>query len=329
MMCDVHEKMDLRELAEQGTFKGEIKSDQSMAEYTSLRIGGPADVIVMPDDIVSLKNALAAARMQKIPVAVIGSGTNLLVRDGGIRGVVVSMSKIRKIEHIQNIHSVAPSLAGPGGPARSILYVEAGRSLGDLVGVTARKGLSGIESLAGIPGSVGGAIRMNAGSYGTEMKDVVLGIACMSLDGVIMNLESKEIGFSYRNTGLREDLIILSTSIVFMNDRPERVSARIRSVLQRKKETQPLGSLSAGCVFKNPEGDSAGRLIESAGCKGMSVGGVEVSPLHANYFINRGGATCKDFLFLMDDVRERVRKSTGVLLLPEIKVIGTADREEP
>ena len=170
---------------------------------------------------------------------------------------------------------------------------------------------------------------MNAGSFGTEIKDVIVSVALMNREGVISILNKEDLSFSYRNSHIAEDMIIMSANIRLERDDPEAVMRRIRSSLSRKRASQPLGKASAGCVFKNPgdvvqdrTADTAGRLIEQAGCKGMRSGDVEVSMAHANYFINRGKATCREFIELMEAVRSKVERSSGVRLEPELKIMG-------
>lgn len=305
----------LKKIFDKGFFKGEIKFDQPMSAFTSLKIGGPVDIMVFPEDPISLKNVIIAARKEDIPVFVFGAGTNLLVRDEGVDGIAVSLRSFRSIEFIQNIKetNIKGSVA---------LFVEAGVPLSGLINFTKEKGYSGIEALVGIPGTIGGAVYMNAGSFGTEIKDVIISVALMKMDGKIVILEKDELKFSYRSSNIPNDAIILSANIVLKKNSPENVSACINEFLRKRRYSQPVGESAAGCVFKNPEGDSAGRLIEAAGCKGMRVGDVEVSPVHANYFINLGEATCRDFIELMENVKARVKEYSGITLEPEIKIIG-------
>lgn len=314
---------EVKEMLGESLFKGEMRFNEPMSAYTSLKIGGPVEIMVFPEDPVSLKNVLIAVRREKIPVFVFGSGTNLLVRDRGLDGVAVSLKAFKNIKSIQNIKEALPYVSTTtDSEASTALFVEAGVLLNELINFTKKNGYSGIEELAGIPGTFGGAICMNAGSFGTEIKDVVVSVTVMNMDGEIMILEKEGLKFSHRNSNIPEDTIILSANIVLKKNSPENVSERVREVLKKKKYTQPIGELSAGCVFKNPEGDYAGRLIDAAGCKGIKIGDLEVSTVHANYFINRGGATCKDFIELMETVKVRVKEFSGITLEPEIKIIG-------
>jgi UDP-N-acetylmuramate dehydrogenase len=303
---------ELKEIFDSGAFKGEIKFDEPLSAHTSLRIGGPVDIMVFPEDPLSLKNVLIAAMKGNIPVYVLGGGTNLLVGDGHIDGIVVSLRAFKSIE-----------LTRGTDDKRVVLYVGAGVPLAMLVNFAFKNGYAGIEALAGIPGYVSGAVFMNAGSFGTEIKDVIVSVAVMNMHGEIIILEKDKLDFSYRSTNFPKGSIVLSANMILKRDDPAEVERRTKEFLRRKKSTQPLGELSAGCVFKNPEGDSAGRLIDTAGCKGMRRGDVQVSMVHGNYFINTGKATCTDFLELMGIVKARVKTYAGIELEPELKILGS------
>ncbi len=301
---------ELKGIIEPGSFRGKMKFSEPMSHHTSLKIGGPVDIMVFPEDPVSLKNVLLAAEKEKIHFFAFGAGTNLLVGDENIEGIAISMREFRSIDFTRerDEHTV-------------VLHVGAGVPLAMLVNFAAKNGYSGIEGLAGIPGYVGGALYMNAGSFGMEIKDVIVSVAVMNIHGEIEILGKEDLVFSYRRSNFPEGSIILSSNIILKKDDPADVEKRTRDFLTKKKATQPLGELSAGCVFKNPEGDSAGRLIDAAGCKGMRKGDAEVSQVHANYFLNRGRATCRDFEGLMDAVKEKVRKHSGIELEPEVRML--------
>ncbi len=305
------DEMQVREIIERGIFKGEMKFNEPLSAHTSLGIGGPVDIMVFPEDPLSLKNVLLAAEKENIPVFVIGAGTNLLAPDGRIEGVAVSLKAFRSIE-----------LTRDSDENNVVLYAGSGVPLPMLVNFARKYGYSGIEALAGIPGYVGGAVYMNAGSFGTEIKDVIVSVAIMNPHGGIVILEKDKMEFSYRSLNLPAGSIILGANIILRRDDPAEVDKHTKEFLGRKRTTQPLGELSAGCVFKNPHGDAAGRLIDAAGCKGMRTGGVEVSRVHANYFINKGGATCRDFIGLMQAVKAKVKAYSGIDLEPEVKIVG-------
>ncbi|MBI4843319.1 MAG: UDP-N-acetylmuramate dehydrogenase [Nitrospirae bacterium] len=301
---------ELAALLGRETIKGEVMTDEALSKHTSLRIGGPVAAMVFPEDPVSLKNLLSAAAEDDIPVFVIGAGTNLLVTDERIDGIAVSLEAFDRLSVTEEAEDDVTVFAG------------AGLQLWRLVNFAKEKGYSGIEALAGIPGSLGGAVFMNAGSFGVEIKDVLVSITVMNRYGKIAPLAAGNLRFSYRRSNLPEGMVILGASIRLKKSDPSEVEAKVNECLRKKRLTQPLGEASAGCVFKNPEGENAGRLIDLAGCKGMRAGGAEVSGMHANYFINKGNATCKDFIELMDRVREKVKEKSGITLEPEIKIIG-------
>ncbi len=302
---------EVKDIFDKGLFKGEIKFDEPMSAHTSLKIGGPVEIMVFPDDPVSLKNVLLAAEREKIRLFVFGGGTNLLVEDKGVEGIAVSLKAFRDIEFTKETED-----------GNVVLYVGSGAPLAALLHFAQSNGYSGLESLAGIPGYIGGAVYMNAGSFGTEMKDVILSVALMNMQGEITILEKDKIGLSYRSSNIPESSFILGSNIILKRDNPEEVTRRSKEFLKKKRITQPLGESSAGCVFKNPEGDTAGRLIDAAGCKGIRIGDIEVSKVHANYFINKGRGTCRDFIELMETVKMKVKDYKGIELVPEIKIIG-------
>jgi len=299
-----------KEIFNKGFFKGDVKYDELISAHTSLKIGGLAEVMVFPEDIASLKGVLLTAKSEGIPIFILGRGTNLLVKDSGIEGIVISLQSLKRFKIVEDSENFA------------CFYVEAGVLLSNLINFAMKKGYSGIEALAGIPGTFGGAIYMNAGSFGREIKDVLTSVSLMKDNGSMETLKKDDIRFSYRNSNIPDGDIILHAEIFLKKDSPENVSIRICEFLKRRRQTQPISQHSAGCVFKNPEGNFAGELIESAGCKGMRVGDAEVSTVHANFFINRGSATCKDFINLMETVKEKVKKSSGITLEPEIKIVG-------
>jgi len=285
--------------------------NEPMSSLTSLRIGGPADVVIAPlsvDDAVAVIKALGKLDLGFLPI---GGGTNLLVMDAGIREAVLHMSSIDDM-----------SMVGEAG-SEVTLAVGAGLPMNRLLGFIRREGLSGMEGLSGIPGYVGGAIAGNAGSYGSEMMDVVNEVILIRPDGMTETLGKGQFSFGYRSSGLPEDSVIVGAKLVLSRDESVSVAARMDEALRKKNATQPLGQRSAGCVFKNPPGDSAARRIDEAGCKGMSVGSIMVSEKHAGFFINRGGGTASDFMRLMESVSKRVRDAFDIDLEPEIKVVGS------
>lgn len=293
-----------------GYYQGEVAFNASMKEHTSLGIGGPADVVVSPEDPVSLKNIVMLLGRQKVPFLPLGGGTNILVRDAGIEGVVI---KLKAFNRIEIIHETDDHVE---------LFVEAGLLLQKLVNFCREKGYAGMEGLIGIPGMVGGALCGNAGSYGCEIRDLLISVVVLRSDGNLERLMPEELGFGYRTSNIRSEDIVLSANMKFMKDDAAAVAARTEEFFMQKKRAQPVGERSAGCVFRNPEGMSAGKMIDEAGCKGMRIGGIEVSTLHANFFLNRGQGRADDYLRLMDAVSAKVRERFQVALEPEIRVMG-------
>ena len=282
-----------------------IRFNEPMSAHTSLKIGGVSDVVPYPDE----KNLPEIIRMlysEGIPYIVSGKGSNILVKESGIRGAVIFTDRMDKVIDISDDGNIT---------------VQSGCSLQKVVAISAEIGFAGMEGLTGIPGSVGGAIAGNAGSFGYEIKDIVNIINIMTAEGEMRSISKSEAGFSYRKSNLPANSIITRASFSFKMDEPLSVGRRIREYLNEKRLRQPLSQPSAGCVFKNPADVPAGRLIDEAGCKGMMVGGILVSRLHANYFINSDGGSADDFLRLMDIVTMKVRERFGILLEPEIKIL--------
>lgn len=291
------------------SFIGAILSDEPMRRHTTLRIGGPADVFAEPADMRSLVNLLAEAREKKLAIMPLGGGSNLLVVDEGIRGIVISTESFNYISVIEETGDAVRLNVGTGTPLQR------------LVNLAREKGLTGIEGLAGIPGSVGGAIKGNAGSFGCEIGTVIEGLSVADKDGSIFTLGMESLGFGYRSSAIREDVIITEAAVRLAKGDAAEVAAKTSNFLREKRMRQPISEHSAGCVFRNPAGDYAGRLIDESGCKGMRRGDIEISALHANFFINKGNGSSSDFISLMEAVEEMVLKSFGIELEPEINIV--------
>jgi len=299
------------EMMSHGNFSGEVKFNEPMKDHTSLKIGGPADVLVFPNDTISLENMLAALDENRIPFMPIGGGTNLLVRDGGINGVVVSVRNFKRVEILKEERDLI------------MLFVESGVPLSRLVTLSRENGYTGMEEFVGIPGLVGGAIAGNSGAFGRSMKNVLVSARVLDADKGVHEIVADEFGLEYRESKMPAGSIILSSNIKMRKDIiKEDVIKRIEGFIRKKRERQPISEVSAGCVFKNPEGASAGKLIDETGCKGMRIGDVEVSAVHANFFINKGNASAADFIKLMDEVKAKVVAVFGVELEPEIRIVG-------
>ncbi len=288
-------------------FKGKVLFNVPMSDYTSFKIGGPADVMAFPQDNNDLKELLNFAESKRFKYYVLGGGSNVLVRDGGIRGIVVNMADgFGEITWVDDMRAV----------------VGVGVRLGDLLKECLDRGLSGVEFVAGIPGTVGGAVIMNAGAYGFEMKSVVEGVEFVGRKGKKGFLSAAEMGFEYRKTDMPKGTVAVRVHMAFTKSDPQKITEMVDSYRRRRKATSLVAFPNAGSIFKNPEERIAGRLIDEAGLKGERCGDAEVSDVHANYIINRGTATAHDVLSLMATIRDKVYKHKGVLLEPEIKVVG-------
>jgi len=286
--------------------RGTVLFDEPMARHTSYRIGGPVDVFIVPADADDLGAALTILRQRDIPVVILGRGTNLLVRDGGIRGSVVSMEAMAGVER-----------TGENG-----VTAQAGAPLMEVINRCVGWSLAGLEKLAGIPGSVGGAVVMNAGAHGAYIEGVVHAATILGTDGKVYNRTRDELGFGYRTSGLESSEIILQVDMTLETGDAEEISRIVKEKLDWRRDRQPLSLPSAGSVFKNPPGSPAGRIITELGLKGTRVGGAEVSTLHANFIVNRGGARAADVLSLIELIVKKVRDERGIELEPEIKIVG-------
>jgi UDP-N-acetylmuramate dehydrogenase len=295
-------------------FKGEIRRDEPLSRHTSYAIGGPADILAWPADREDLRLLLQAIKARKLRYFVLGGGTNLLVRDGGFRGVMISLQRMHTIKIEREYRSIGGSFV--------VVYAEAGASLAKLLSFAVEHGLTGLEFAAGIPGTVGGAVCMNAGTSLGEIGDVVESVTLISPDGELGTRSAEEMEFGYRTASVPEGHLVLEVRLVLRRDDKEKIKARLKELLETRKQRQPWGFPNAGSVFKNPQEESAGMLIESAELKGRMVGGAQVSVKHANVIVNTGKARAADVLELMEIVKEKVLEVSGVRLEPEIKIIG-------
>ena len=284
----------------------QILENEPMSRHTTFRVGGPADVMFLPESEEQVVQALSLAREAQVPVIIIGNGSNLVVRDGGIRGLVIAlgegMAAIVRVEH------TVSALAG-ASLARVSAYAQA-------------SGLSGLEFASGIPGTLGGGCAMNAGAYGGQLSDVLID-ARVLLNGELRTLTAEAMQMGYRTSlPLREGGVVLSARFALTPDDPEAIAARMRELNARRRDKQPLDRPSAGSTFKRPEGYFAGALIEQAGLKGRRVGGAQVSEKHAGFIVNAGDATAADILALIGVVQDEVEARFGVRLETEVRVLG-------
>ncbi|MBX3745030.1 MAG: UDP-N-acetylmuramate dehydrogenase [Verrucomicrobiae bacterium] len=281
-------------------------TDEPLARRTTMRVGGVADVLVEPGGEADLAYAVGEADRLGVPWRVIGRGSNLLVRDGGVRGLVLNLCR--------------PAFAEIRVEERR-LVAGAGVRLKDLAGAAQRAGLAGLEFLGGIPGSVGGALRMNAGAWESDTFRCVESIRVLHREGRFEDRPASEVPAAYRRCDLFRECIAVGAVFRGEPSSPEAVAGRMRELNERRWASQPPQS-SAGCIFKNPAGIPAGRLIDELGLKGTRIGGASVSTVHGNFIINEGGATAADVLALIDRIRCRAREERGIELQTEVEILG-------
>jgi UDP-N-acetylmuramate dehydrogenase len=288
--------------------RGRMLANQTLAELTWFRVGGPAQVLFMPEDEADLAYALQHLP-REMPVTTIGLGSNLIVRDGGVEGVVIRLGR-----------GFSDIAVEPGNRVR------AGTAVPDVkvARAAADAGIAGMAFLRGIPGAIGGALRMNGGAYGRETKDVLIEARAVDRAGKVHVLSNADMHYTYRHCGAPEDYIF--TQALFKGEAGERtlISAEMDKITEAREATQPIKSRTGGSTFKNPPGHKAWQLIDAAGCRGLIVGGAQVSELHCNFLINLGSATAADIETLGETVRERVKAHSGIELEWEIKRIGRA-----
>ncbi len=279
-----------------------------MARYTTFHIGGPADVLVTIAAPNEIPLALRAAKLADAPVTLIGNGSNILVRDGGIRGLVI------------RIDGAMAAIRREG----DVVYAQAGALMRTVANFAMNEGLSGLEEVAGIPGAIGGGVIMNAGAYGGELSQAVTRVNAIALsDGKPISFEGDALGFSYRHSAMMDaGVIVTDVALKLRPGDPAQIKARMDELAKARREKQPLEYPSAGSTFKRPEGYFAAKLIDECGLRGLSVGDAQVSEKHAGFVINRGSARASDVLELMDQIKTRVFEATGVTLEPEIRILG-------
>lgn len=281
--------------------------DEPMKAHTTFRIGGKADCFINASSIDDVKNVLAYAKENNIPLLVMGNGSNMLVSDKGIRGIVLRISKEMNDCQIDGCE----------------VFAQAGILLSSLASKIQKAGLSGFEELSGIPGTLGGGIYMNAGAYGGELKNIVKEVTFITREGELSTLPAHELDFGYRHSIFEDNgAVILSATLVLQKGNPDEIKAKMNEYTQRRNDKQPINMPSAGSTFKRPEGYFAGKLIQDSNLKGYSIGGAQVSEKHSGFVVNTGGATAADVLNLIEHVQNTVKKNFGVELEPEIRLIG-------
>lgn len=284
-----------------------VRFDEPMRRHTTLKIGGPADAFAQPATVAQLSALVRWCSARELPITVVGGGSNLIVRDGGVRGVVINTGRLRALELI---------------PPTTI-HVEAGVATGKVLSLALKHDLGGIEFLGGVPGSVGGGMIMNAGTYLGEFKDVTTWVESVRLaDGQLVRRDNAACGFRYRHSDLPPTEIVVAAELVLRPRPRAEIEVEVKALRKRRAEREPKKVASNGSTFKNPPNDFAGRLIEVAGCKGWREGDAVCSPVHANWLVNTGAASAAQLLVLIDRVRAEVERVHGVTLELEVKIIG-------
>ncbi len=293
------------------SFKGKILKCFPLSKLTSFGVGGPAEVLIYPTDEEDLLTVLDFAKENALPLKVLGKGTNLLIRDKGLEGLVIIIENgFKNIDINENE-----------------IKVGAGVSLSFLSKILMEEGIAGFEFAWGIPGSLGGAIFMNAGAFGSCISDYLDKVTTITLNGDKRVYKKKDLKFLYRESELqkKKEIIISASFRIEKRDSSEKIFKKMKEFEKIRKSTQPIGKKSAGSIFKNPKGNYAGKIIEKLGLKGKRIGGAVVSEIHANFIINRGDAKAKDIEELILYIEERVREKTGIKLVREVEILGLRD----
>ena len=287
------------------TVRGRLRADEPMARYTWFSVGGPAEVLFEPADIEDLQS-FVKARPSDVPISVIGGTSNILIRDGGIPGITIRLGKAFAQIDIQNEQVRIGAAAADVNVARR----------------AAEAGVAGLEFLVGIPGTIGGALRMNAGAYGIEIKDVFKSTDAITEDGECVQLGITEMGFGYRRCTVPSSYIFIAATLQGTSGDVSAIQARMKDIQESRETTQPVRERTGGSTFANPEGHSAWALVDAAGCRGLKIGGAMVSEAHTNFLINAGDATALDIEMLGEDIRRRVKEDLGIELHWEIRRLG-------
>jgi len=287
-----------------------LKLDEPLARYTSMKIGGPADYFIEVDDDVALAAVLIALRRHQVPRHLLGNGSNVLVSDRGVRGAVIHLAgEFKKIDWRE-------------GGEHIEVEVGAAYAVTQLVRQAARKGFAGLEFAEGIPGSVGGALVMNAGAYGSEFEKVVERVDAINFDGAPVVLSREQMTFSYRDSHLPAGTVVTRVLLRLRREEAAQVSSKLRELVGKRKSSQPSGFPNSGSMFRNPPGDFAGRLIEAAGLKGQRIGGAQIAERHANFIVNLGGARATEVRQLMELAQSEVQRRFNINLVAEVKFLG-------
>jgi len=289
---------------------GRVLFDEPMCNHTSMGVGGRVDIILYPCSVKEVEKAVSLLVTEDIPFLAVGNCTNLIVGDGGYRGCLISLMELQRLEIKEE----------PDG--RVSLWAESGVPLSRIVEATIKESLGGMEFCAGIPGSVGGGVWMNAGAYGREIKDVIGSVAVVNGNGKRKKIEREGLHFEYRGLDLPDSTVITGATFDLLKGEGREIQRKVTNILKARTKKHPLGQRSAGSVFKNPPSSPAGRIIDEVGLKGTTCGGAMISEKHGNFIVNRGGATTADILALIDITKRRVFETRGIKLEMEVKIIG-------
>jgi len=292
---------------------GRVFFDEPMSRHTSIGVGGPADVLAFPEGIEELTGLVSCLKEERVAFIPIGNCTNLIVRDGGFRGAMISLRNLQGVDIC------------PGEGDSVFIAAEAGVLLSHIVDLSVRESLSGIEFCAGIPGSIGGSVKMNAGAYGREMKDVIQRVTLFNGQGDIREVPGDDLPFTYRNLDIPEGTTITGTVLHLSRGQKEKIEERVSEILAMRRGKHPLEYRNAGSVFKNLPGYPAGQIIDEVGLKGTQVGDAQVSEKHGNFIVNLGQATAGDVISLIEIVRKRVMEQRGIALDTEVRIVGTGE----
>lgn len=298
---------EIVELIQKAVSKDKIKINEPMKNHTTFKVGGPADILVVPDNKDEVAKIINVCKENTIPLLIMGNGSNLIVRDMGIRGVVIKI--------YDNFSDIKIE--------RDLIRAQSGALLSKVANTALKHSLAGMEFAAGIPGTLGGAVAMNAGAYDGEMKDIVIETVYLDENGVEAVIKGAEHQFGYRKSFAKgKNYIILESLIKLKEDNYEKIKASMTKLSKKRREKQPLQYPSAGSIFKRPEGFFAGKLIEDCGLKGYTIGGAQVSELHAGFIINNRNASSKDITDLIEYIQQKVKEEFGILLETEVKIVG-------
>jgi UDP-N-acetylmuramate dehydrogenase len=284
--------------------------DEPLSRHTSMGVGGKADALVFPEQAEALRKINSCLKEFDIPYLPVGNGTNLIVRDGGFRGAIIVLKNLKTLKVLSR-------------HGRDVdICAESGVSLADVVALALSESCEGMEFCAGIPGSIGGAVRMNAGAYGREMKDIITSVSLMNGSGTVHSIPREQLRFEYRNLELPGETFIVSALFRLHRGDRRQIEEKVSEILKTRWSKHPMQFRNAGSIFKNPPGLPAGKLIDEAGLKGLRIGDAEVSPMHGNFIVNLGQATARDILALIEEVQKRVLEAKGIALETEVRVIG-------